>query len=49
MNSFGGGLIVVLLAGLYAEAAAQDDTILTENNLDLLAEDGRELLTEDAA
>lgn len=48
MNSPGGGLVVVILAGTYAEASMQDDTILTEDNFDITTEDGRELLTETA-
>lgn len=48
MNTYGGALVTVILAGTYAEATMQDDTIITEDGFDLLTEDGHELLTETA-
>ena len=43
-----GGLIIVLLSGTNAQAPINDDTLLTEDGLDLLTEDSREILVETA-
>jgi hypothetical protein len=44
--TFGGGFIPIIIYGIAAEAATQDDTILTESSLDILTEAGQELLRE---
>lgn len=46
MNIWGSGFIPILIYSTMGEIVEQEDTILTENNLDLLAEDGRPLLRE---
>lgn len=48
MNVLGSGFIPVIIYGLMGEPAAQDDTILTENNFDLMTEGSQELLRESA-
>lgn len=42
----GGGFIPIIIYQTFGEGMMQGDTILTENNLDLLAETGQELLRE---
>jgi hypothetical protein len=41
-----GGFIPIIIYQTFAEGMAQADTILTENNFDILAETGQELLRE---
>lgn len=48
MNWYGSGFICIINYGSIAEAFQQDDTILTENSIDILTESGLELLTETA-
>ena len=46
MNVLGSGFIPILIYSSFSEAVAQDDTILTENNFDLLTEASQEILRE---
>lgn len=41
-----GGFIPIIYYQVYAEATAQADTILTENNFDIMTELSEELLVE---
>jgi hypothetical protein len=43
---WGSGFITILIYGSLGEAAQESKAILTENNFDLLAENGDELFTE---
>jgi hypothetical protein len=42
----GSGFITIINYGLYSEAVEEENTILTENNFDLLTEDGDPVLVE---
>jgi len=46
MNWWPSGLITILIYGSYAQGAEEMFAINTENNMDLLTEDGKILLTE---
>lgn len=48
MNVLGSGFITILIYAFMGEIVAQDDTILTENNFDILTEASQELLRESA-
>lgn len=43
---WGSGFITQIIYASFGEATGQDNTLITENNFDLLTEDGRELLVE---
>lgn len=46
MNWIGTGFIPIIIYGGFSESHEEATTIITENNLDLLAENGKELQTE---
>jgi hypothetical protein len=46
MNQFGSGFIPILIYGSFSESAEQDDTLITEDNFDILTESGDDLLRE---
>lgn len=46
MNWYGGGLVCIINYSYMGETALQDDTILTENNFDIMTEASQELLRE---
>jgi hypothetical protein len=46
MNWYGGGFLNVLCYSIFAIAIAENNTLLTENNFDILTEDGQDILVE---
>lgn len=48
MNWYGSGFITIINYSSTTESFQEDDTILTENSLDILTESGMELLAETA-
>lgn len=48
MNCFGSGFITIINYGVYEQGAEENFVILTENNTNLTAENGSDLLIEAA-
>jgi hypothetical protein len=46
VNTWGGGFITIINYGTYGAAISEEFTITTENNVDLLTEDGKTLFVE---
>lgn len=46
MNTYGGGLITILVYGNYIQPPQNSVSIMTEDNFDILTEDSMQLLTE---
>lgn len=46
MNWYGSGFITVIIYGAFSGAIEEDHAILTENNFELLTEDGKPILIE---
>ena len=48
MGNWGSGFITIINYSSIAEAALEDDTLITENGFNILTESGMELLVETA-